>query len=59
MDGARASPVHKVRDFILLMIGTWRWPTFNLADSALVCGAVLLLWHAFASKPEPAISTDT
>ena len=32
-------PVHAVRDFILVMIGRWPWPTFNLADSSLVCGA--------------------
>jgi signal peptidase II len=30
------------------------WPTFNLADAAIVCGCVLLavaLWRAGASKP--------
>lgn len=40
-------PVHAVRDFILVMIGDWPWPTFNLADSSLVCGAALLMCHAF------------
>jgi signal peptidase II len=39
--------IHAVRDFILVMIGRWPWPTFNLADSSLVCGAGLLLCHAF------------
>jgi len=43
-------PVHAVRDFILVMIGPWHWPNFNLADSALVCGAILLVWHAFFVK---------
>ena len=38
--------VYAVRDFILVMIGPWHWPNFNLADSFLVCGAVLLIWHA-------------
>ncbi len=48
------APVHAVRDFILVMIGTYPWPMFNLADSSLVCGAILLLWHAFFSKTETA-----
>jgi signal peptidase II len=43
-------PAHAVRDFILVMIGRWPWPTFNLADSALVCGAILLIWHGFFVK---------
>ncbi len=49
-------PVYAVRDFILVMIGPWHWPNFNLADSLLVCGAALLVWHALqfksAAKPE-------
>ena len=45
-------PVHAVRDFILVMIGDWPWPTFNLADSSLVCGAMLLVWHAFFARRE-------
>ncbi len=38
--------VHAVRDWILVMIGPWPWPNFNLADSLLVVGAALLVWHA-------------
>jgi signal peptidase II len=45
-------PVYAVRDWILVMIGNWPWPTFNIADSLLVCGAGLLIWHAFWTKPE-------
>jgi signal peptidase II len=44
--------VHAVRDFILMMIGHWPWPTYNLADSSLVCGAGLLICHAFFVKAE-------
>jgi signal peptidase II len=44
------TPVHAVRDFILVWINGWPWPTFNLADSSLVCGAVLLICHAFFGK---------
>jgi signal peptidase II len=52
-DGLRAgAPVHAVRDFILVMIGRWPWPTFNLADSSLVCGAALLIYHAFLPRAE-------
>ena len=41
------SPGHAVRDWILVMIGPWSWPNFNVADSLLVCGAALLAWHAY------------
>ena len=36
-----------VRDWILFQYPPYVWPNFNLADSLLVCGAGLLLWHAF------------
>ena len=45
-------PVYAVRDWILVMIGNWPWPTFNVADSLLVCGAILLVWHAFWREAE-------
>jgi len=41
-----ARRVHAVRDWILLQYGDYTWPNFNIADSLLVCGAVLLMWHA-------------
>ena len=50
--GHHGERVHAVRDFILVMIGPWPWPTFNLADSSWVCGATLLVWHALFTKPE-------
>jgi signal peptidase II len=37
--------VYAVRDWIHVMIGSWPWPTFNLADSMLVCGAGLIIIH--------------
>jgi signal peptidase II len=43
-------PVYAVRDWILVMIGSYHWPNFNIADSLLVCGALLLVWHAFFQK---------
>ena len=42
--------VYAVRDFILIMIGPWHWPNFNFADSFLVSGAILLVWHALRLK---------
>ena len=32
-----------VTDFIDAHYGGWRWPTFNMADVAIVCGIALLL----------------
>jgi len=37
-----------VVDFIDVWIGAFHWPTFNVADMAVTCGAVtlaLVLWH--------------
>jgi len=45
-------PVYAVRDWILVMIGNWPWPNFNIADSLLVCGAILLALFAFFSKED-------
>ena len=43
----QGDPVYAVRDWILVMLGSYPWPTFNIADSMLVCGATLMGWHAF------------
>jgi signal peptidase II len=39
-----------VRDWILLRYGEYTWPNFNIADSLLVCGAALLVWHAISQR---------
>jgi len=31
-----------VVDFVDIGVGAWRWPTFNVADMAVTCGAVTL-----------------
>lgn len=53
-------PVYAVRDWILVMIGSWPWPNFNIADSLLVCGVAGLILHtlffAEASCPAEAAS---
>jgi signal peptidase II len=46
-------PVYAVRDWILVMLGSYPWPNFNIADSMLVCGAVLLVLHTFFTKDQP------
>jgi signal peptidase II len=48
-------PVHEVRDWILFIIPVIHktWPNFNIADSLLVCGAGLVIWHALAVDVRP------
>lgn len=46
-----------VRDWILFRFGSYDWPNFNIADSFLVCGAGLLMWHAFRIE-QPSTSAE-
>ena len=43
----------KVTDFIDLHAGSWHWPTFNIADVAIVGGAIILILCSlrFTSSP--------
>ncbi|HET8899934.1 MAG TPA: signal peptidase II, partial [Rhodanobacteraceae bacterium] len=42
-----------VTDFVLVYFGDWAYPAFNVADSAIVVGAVLLIaFGLFAPKTE-------
>jgi signal peptidase II len=47
----------RVIDFIDVYVGTHHWPTFNVADSAITVGAVLLALEMFRrvqhAEPEP------
>lgn len=36
-----------VIDFLDFYVGTWHWPAFNVADSAITVGAALLIWDSF------------
>ena len=52
-----------VRDWILLRYEPYTWPNFNIADSLLVCGAIMLALHSFmmpqadaASESNPAVT---
>jgi signal peptidase II len=42
--------IYAVRDWILFRYGDRTWPNFNIADSFLVCGAIMLCWHAFQAE---------
>jgi signal peptidase II len=39
-----------VTDFLLFYVGPYQWPAFNVADSAIVMGAVLLVAEVLFSK---------
>jgi signal peptidase II len=39
-----------VVDFLDFHAGGWHWPAFNVADSAITVGAVLLIWDGFRNK---------
>ena len=36
---------HKVRDFVVLYVKDHQWPAFNVADSCIVVGVILILWR--------------
>ncbi len=39
-----------VIDFLQFYVGNWYWPTFNVADSAICVGAVMLLFDAVGTR---------
>lgn len=43
----------KVTDFLDFYIGTHHWPPFNVADSAIVVGAMLLLTRTLKKEQAP------
>jgi len=45
----------KVTDFLLFYIRDYQWPTFNMADTAIVIGCSLLLIEQFRHKRQPAV----
>ena len=51
-----------VVDFLDFHAYGYHWPAFNVADSAITCGAALLVWDGFRPRkteiPEPPISAD-
>jgi signal peptidase II len=41
-----------VVDFVLLHAGDWRFPAFNVADSAITLGVIALLWDSLFTGQE-------
>ena len=42
----------EVVDFLDVYVGDWHWPAFNVADSFISCGVVLLLVGSFVTSQE-------
>jgi signal peptidase II len=42
-----------VIDFLDFHLGGWHWPAFNVADSAIVCGAALLILDELRRMRKP------
>jgi signal peptidase II len=47
----------RVVDFLLFYVKTYQWPVFNLADSAIVVGASLLVLEIIFGQPKPTSAT--
>ena len=41
-----------VVDFLFFHYQSWYWPAFNVADSAITVGVLLLLWYEFRKPAE-------
>jgi signal peptidase II len=44
-----------VIDFLDFHYAGWHWPAFNVADSAIVCGALLLVFEELTRMRKPAL----
>jgi signal peptidase II len=47
-----------VTDFVEVRLGTYRWPAFNVADSAISVGAALVLVELVFGGRRPSDSTE-
>ena len=51
----------EVVDFLDVYVGAYHWPTFNVADSAITVGVILLCFDSLRSEPasaEPGATPD-
>ena len=56
LGGALGNVIDRIRfgavvDFVQWHAAGYYWPAFNVADSAITIGAVLMVWDQFATKP--------
>ena len=56
LGGALGNLIDRIRlgeviDFLDFYLGSYHWPAFNLADSAISIGAGLLIWEIMRKKP--------
>jgi signal peptidase II len=59
--GAVGNLIDRIRfgavvDFLDVYVGTWHWPAFNVADSAISIGAALMIWEMIISRKEGNVS---
>ncbi len=64
LGGAIGNVIDRLRfgaviDFIQWHAAGFYWPAFNIADSAICIGAVLMVWDQLASKPANAAGDST
>jgi signal peptidase II len=53
--GAVGNLIDRIRfgsvvDFLDVYVGTWHWPAFNVADSAISIGAALMIWEMIVNR---------
>lgn len=56
LGGALGNLIDRIRfgeviDFLDFYLGSYHWPAFNVADSAISIGAALLIWEIIRKKP--------
>jgi len=50
----------RVVDFLDFYVGSYHWPAFNVADSAIVVGAILLVSEiVFAKSGDEAVKSSS
>jgi signal peptidase II len=47
-----------VTDFLGVYLGSYRWPDFNVADSAICFGLGLMVVDSFRARPEPSANAS-
>ncbi len=57
LGGALGNVIDRIRfgavvDFLDIHVASWHWPAFNVADSAISVGVILLIWQQLTHKPQ-------